>query len=59
MAIEDFDRAIQNHQTCSIAYYNRALCYRQMQKYSEAIKDFSIVLLLADRLKFRVMLTCG
>lgn len=58
-AIYDLTEAINLDQTCSLAYFNRALCYEQIKNYKNALKDFSIVLLLGDYLKFKVLINRG
>ena len=54
-AIDDLNEAIRLDHTCTLAYYNRSLCYQQIKQYKHAIRDLSIVLLLGDYLKFRVL----
>ena len=53
-AIQDFTSAIKLNQTCALAYYNRALSYERLNNHSQALKDYSIVLMLGDYLKFKV-----
>lgn len=46
-AINDLTKALQIDQSCSHAYYNRALCHIRLGNLSHAAKDFAIVLSLA------------
>ena len=54
-AIIDLSKAIELDQTCAIAYLNRAQCYHQLKSYKNSLKDYSVVLLLGDYLKFKVV----
>nr|XP_023696055.1 tetratricopeptide repeat protein 6 isoform X1 [Paramormyrops kingsleyae] len=47
-AVEDFTSAIQTDDTCSFAYYNRGVCYHHMKQHKLALRDYGIVLLLAN-----------
>ncbi|XP_048830069.1 uncharacterized protein LOC125707163 [Brienomyrus brachyistius] len=47
-AVEDFTSAIQTDNTCSFAYYNRGVCYHHMKQHKLALRDYGIVLLLAN-----------
>lgn len=58
-AIDDLTDAIKLDQTCALAYYNRALCYQQIKQYKNALRDFSVVLMLGDYLKFKVLINRG
>jgi tetratricopeptide (TPR) repeat protein len=53
-AVNDLSEAIRLDQTCALAYYNRALCYKQLGEHNSSLKDFSIVLMLGDYLNFKV-----
>jgi tetratricopeptide (TPR) repeat protein len=53
-AVNDLSEAIRLDQTCALAYYNRALSYRQLGEHKSSLKDFGIVLLLGDYLNFKV-----
>ncbi|KAI8610448.1 hypothetical protein BC830DRAFT_742726 [Chytriomyces sp. MP71] len=48
LAIVDFTKAIHLDKTCHFAFYNRAVTYQLLEDYKNAIKDYSIVLLLCD-----------
>ena len=54
-AIHDLTEAIKLDQTCALAFYNRALCYQQVQNYKNALKDFSVVLMIGNYLKYKVI----
>jgi hypothetical protein len=54
-AILDLTKAIDLDQTCAIAYLNRAQCFQQLKNYKSSLKDYSVVLLLGDYLKFKVL----
>lgn len=53
-AIHDLTEAIRLDQACVLGFYNRALCYHQIKSYKNAIKDYSVVLMLGDYLRFKV-----
>ncbi|KAJ3108931.1 cytochrome c oxidase subunit 1 [Phlyctochytrium planicorne] len=46
LAIIDFTKAIQLDKSCHFAFYNRAVTYQLLEDLNNAIKDYSIVLLL-------------
>ena len=58
-AIHDLTEAIKLDQTCALAFYNRALAYQQMKQFKNALKDFSIVIMLGEYLKFKVLINRG
>jgi tetratricopeptide (TPR) repeat protein len=49
----DLNEAIRLDQTCALAYFNRALCFQQLKEYNNALKDFSVILMLGDYLEFK------
>ncbi|KAJ3212811.1 cytochrome c oxidase subunit 1 [Dinochytrium kinnereticum] len=46
LAIVDFTKAIQLDKSCHFAFYNRAVTYQLLEDLDNAIKDYSIVLLI-------------
>ncbi|KAJ3123091.1 cytochrome c oxidase subunit 1 [Physocladia obscura] len=48
LAIADFTKAIHLDKMCHFAFYNRAVTYQLLEDYKNAIKDYSIVLLICD-----------
>ncbi|KAI8804058.1 hypothetical protein BJ742DRAFT_826275 [Cladochytrium replicatum] len=48
LAIVDFSNAIQLDRACHFAFYNRAVTYQLLDDLENAIKDYSIVLLLHE-----------
>ncbi|KAJ1556100.1 cytochrome c oxidase subunit 1, partial [Cladochytrium tenue] len=48
LAIGDFTRAINLDKKCHFAFYNRAVTYQLLEDFDNAIRDYSIVLLLQD-----------
>jgi tetratricopeptide (TPR) repeat protein len=54
--VEDLTDAIKLDQTCALAFYNRALCYHKLKDYRNALKDYGVVLLLGDYLRFKVLI---
>lgn len=55
-AIDDLTEAIKLDQTCSLAYYNRALCHQHLNELQAALKDYSVVLMLGDYLNYRAFI---
>ncbi|KAJ8391421.1 hypothetical protein AAFF_G00090510 [Aldrovandia affinis] len=48
-AVQDLTTAIKIDSACSFAYYNRGACHQQLKENELALRDYSIVLLLASR----------
>ena len=46
-AIEDLTKAIEIDRNCSLVYFNRALCYHSNGELQEALRDYTIVLMVA------------
>ncbi|XP_063677695.1 uncharacterized protein LOC134813749 isoform X3 [Bolinopsis microptera] len=59
LAVEDLSSAIKLDALCSIAYYNRAVCYQYLGQNKEALCNYGIVLLLEKELNQRVLLNRG
>nr|XP_009860033.2 uncharacterized protein LOC100175887 [Ciona intestinalis] len=47
-ALTDLSAAIELDKQCSFAYYNRAVVLQAMERYPQALMDYSIVLVLTD-----------
>ncbi|XP_014340070.1 uncharacterized protein TTC6 [Latimeria chalumnae] len=48
-AAEDFTSVTTIDKNCTLAYYNRAVCYHQLKESKKALKDYGVVLLLGSR----------
>lgn len=48
LAVHDLTGAIKLENKCSLAFFNRAACYQKMKKFTEALKDYSVVLMLEE-----------
>ncbi|XP_067895393.1 uncharacterized protein ttc6 isoform X2 [Heterodontus francisci] len=61
LAVEDLTAAININDTCSLAYFNRAVCYHQANDLQKALKDYGIVLLLGNQkeLNLKVLVNRG
>ncbi|KFR00440.1 Tetratricopeptide repeat protein 6, partial [Opisthocomus hoazin] len=72
-AIEDLSKTIDLNRTCILAYYNRPVCYHQIQDFRnklwikihfmflQALKDYGILLLLelSEEIAFQVLINRG
>ncbi|XP_060684942.1 uncharacterized protein ttc6 [Hemiscyllium ocellatum] len=61
LAIADLTEAINMNETCTLGYFNRAVCYQKMNDLQKALKDYGIVLLLGSdkRLTLKVLVNRG
>ncbi|XP_072423984.1 uncharacterized protein ttc6 [Chiloscyllium punctatum] len=61
LAIADLTEAINLNETCTLGYFNRAVCYQKMNDLQKALKDYGIVLLLGSdkRLTLKVLVNRG
>lgn len=53
-AIEMFNKAVDIDATCPEAYYFRAICYKSLKNYTEAIFDLTIALAMKNSADFLV-----
>lgn len=51
LAISDFTKSIESDNLCYQAYFNRGLTYEAVHDYQNAIKDYSITILLSNDVK--------
>lgn len=58
LAAKDLSQAARIDNQCSLAYFNRAVCYHDSGEYEKALTDYGIVLLLGDQLMLRVSGLC-
>ena len=58
-AVDNLTQAIKLDQTCSLAFFNRALCYQQLKQFNNALKDFGVVLMLGSYLEFKTYINRG
>lgn len=58
-AIEDVSEAISIDSSCSLAFYNRAVCYQRIGEKQKALRDYSLVLLLDDQPNYVVFQNRG
>eukprot|EP00118_Oscarella_pearsei_P015724 m.143590 g.143590 ORF g.143590 m.143590 type:complete len:1883 (+) comp38394_c1_seq23:49-5697(+) len=58
-AIEDLGKAIWIDKCCSLAFYNRACCFQQMKRNDEALRDYSVVLLMDSGPDLKVLINRG
>lgn len=54
LAIKDLTQATKIDNQCSLAYFNRAVCYHNSGQYDKALNDYGIVLLLGEQLMLKV-----
>ncbi|XP_022099054.1 uncharacterized protein LOC110983798 isoform X2 [Acanthaster planci] len=59
LAIKDLCRAIEIDNTCSLAYFNRAVCYHTTKDYGKALRDYGIVLMLGEANALKVLINRG
>lgn len=58
--MEDLSHAAGIDSTCSLAYFNRALCHHEARHFDKALRDYGIVLLCEDpALCFKVLVNRG
>lgn len=54
LAIKDLTQATKIDNRCSLAFFNRAVCYHDSGQHQKALTDYGIVLLLGDSLMLKV-----
>lgn len=57
LAMRDLTQATKIDNKCSLAYFNRAVCYQDSGQYEKALTDYGIVLLLGDQLMLKVFVS--